>query len=176
LPVAVTRLSQLDQDIYAAIVWGMHPVDVDRLVMTMRGRFERDPDAAEIRQAMERLAKIGPLAPAAASGRAAMVSLDSSEDGEEALVVSDRGATPEEQLLEAEEERTRTDLLEAVKAAAAELPADERLYLQIVTSAADPLPAREIARSMQLPVEEVYRLKQRAQRWLANLATRLEKN
>jgi RNA polymerase primary sigma factor len=176
LPVAVTRLSQLDQDIYAAIVWGMHPVDVDRLAMTMRGRFERDPDAAEIRQAMERLAKIGPLAPAAVSGRAAMVSLDSSEDGEEALAVSDRGATAEEQLLEAEEERTRTELLEAVKAAAAELPADERLYLQIVTSAADPLPAREIARSMQLPVEEVYRLKQRAQRWLANLATRLEKN
>jgi RNA polymerase primary sigma factor len=175
LPAAITRLSQLDQDIYAAIVWGMHPVDADRLAMTMRGRFERDPDAAEIRQAIERLTKVGPLAPAAASGRSGMVSLDSSGDGEGALDVADQGATPEQQLLEAEEERTRTELLDAVKAAAAELPPDERLYLQIVCAAADPLPAREIARSMQLPVEEIYRLKQRAQRWLANVASGLEK-
>lgn len=176
LPAAIARLSQLDQDIYAAIVWNMHPVDADRLTMTMRGRFERDPDVAEIRQSVERLAKLGPLAPAIPSGRSGMVSLDAAGDGEEALVVPDQGATPEQQLLEAEEQQTRTELLEAVKAAAAELPADERLYLQIVCAAADPLPAREIARAMQLPVEEVYRLKQRAQRWLASVAARLEKN
>jgi hypothetical protein len=29
---------------------------------------------------------------------------------------------------------------------------------------------------MQLPVEEIYRLKQRTQRWLAGVAGRLEKN
>jgi RNA polymerase primary sigma factor len=176
LPAAVARLSQLDQDIYAAIIWNAHPVDADRLAMTMRGRFEKDPDAAQIRQAMERLAQLGPLVPAGASVRSRMVSLDGSGDGDDALAVPDHGATPEEQLLEAEEERTRNELLEAVKAAAGELPADERLYLQIVCSASDPLPAREIARTMQLPVEEIYRLKQRTQRWLANLASRLEKN
>ena len=175
LPAAVARLSQLDQDIYAAIIWNSHPADADRLAMTMRGRFDKDPDAADIRQAMERLAKLGPLVPPAASGRSRMVSLDSPGDDDEALAVPDHGATPEEQLLEAEEERTRNELLEAVKAAAAELPADERLYLQIVCAASDPLPAREIARSMQLPVEEVYRLKQRAQRWSASVAGRLER-
>jgi RNA polymerase primary sigma factor len=175
LPAAIARLSQLDQDIYAAVVWGMHPVDADRLAMTMRGRFEHDPDAAEIRQAIERLAKLGPLAPAVPSGRSGMVSLDASTEEGEAFAIPDQGATPEEQMLESEEERTRTELLEAVKVAAAELPPDERLYLQIVFSAADPLPAREIARSMQLPVEDVYRLKQRAQRWLADIAVRLEK-
>jgi hypothetical protein len=69
-----------------------------------------------------------------------------------------------------EEEATRAALLAAVKTAAEGLPADERLYLQIVFTANEPLPARTIARAMQLPVTEVYRLKQRAQRWLAQMA------
>jgi RNA polymerase primary sigma factor len=176
LPAAVSRLSQLDQDIYIAIVWNMHPHDADRLAVTMRGRFEPDPDANVIREAMERIAKVAALTPASASGRSGTVSLETAGDGEAALTVPDQGANPEEQLLEAEEERTRTRLLGAVKAAADELPPNERLYLQIVCSAAEPLPAREIARSMQLPVEDVYRLKQRAQRWLAGIAGRLEKN
>jgi RNA polymerase primary sigma factor len=172
LPAAVSRLPALDQDIYAAMVWNAHPADASRLAMTMRGRFERDPDVTEIRQAMERLAKAGPLAP---SARTEMVSLDSSGDDDEGIAVPDPGATPEDQILEAEEERTRSALLAEIKAAAAELPADERLYLQIAFSATDPLPARQIARSMQLPVEDVYRLKQRTQRWLAEIAARLEK-
>ncbi|SHK15063.1 RNA polymerase primary sigma factor [Bradyrhizobium lablabi] len=175
LPAAVARLSQLDQDIYAAIVWGMHPVDADRLAMTMRGRFERDPDAEEIRQALQRVAEVAPLTAAATSGRSEMVSLDTSGDDDQGIVIPDSGATPEQQLLDAEEEQTRSALLDAVKQAADDLPADERLYLQIVFSATDPMPAREIARTMQLPVEDVYRLKQRAQRWLTELAARLGK-
>src|SRR5262245_3164715 len=51
-----------------------------------------------------------------------------------------------------------------VKAAADNLPADERLYLQIVFSASEPLPARDIARLMGSPVEQVYRLKHRTRR------------
>jgi RNA polymerase primary sigma factor len=35
------------------------------------------------------------------------------------------------------------------------------------------MPAREIARAMQVPVEEVYRLKQRSQRWLKEVAAKL---
>jgi RNA polymerase primary sigma factor len=176
LPAAVARLPQLEQDIYAAVVWNLHPVDADRLATTMRGRFERDPDAAEIRQAMARLTDLVQLAPAAASPHGEGVSLDSSGEDGEGLSVPDSSATPEERLLQDEEEQTRTELLAAIKAAAAELPADERLYLQIVFAATDPLPAREIARAMQVPVEEVYRLKQRAQRWLTQIAGRLGKN
>jgi RNA polymerase primary sigma factor len=175
LPAAVARLPQLEQDIYVAVVWNLHAVDADRLAMTMRGRFERDPDAAEIKQAMVRLAGLVQLAPAAASPHSEVVSLDSSRGDGEGLSVPDDGANPEERLLEDEEEQTRTELLAAIKAAAAELPAEDQLYLQVVFSATDPLPAREIARAMQLPVEEVYRLKQRAQRWLGQFASRLEK-
>ncbi|SDN18934.1 RNA polymerase primary sigma factor [Afipia sp. GAS231] len=175
LPAAVARLPQLDQDIYTAIVWNMHAADADRLAMTLRGRFERDPDAAEIGAAMARLAELVPLAPATASPRNQLVSLDSSGEDGEGLSVPDSGGTPEDQLLESEEEQTRASLLAAVKAAAAELPPQDRLYLQIVFSATDPMPAREIARAMQLPVEEVYRLKQRSQRWLSEIATRFGK-
>ena len=172
LPAAVARLPQLEQDIYAAITWNAHPVDAIRLATTMRGRFERDPDAAEIKAAMARLAELVPLAPAV-SARNEMVSLDSSGDEGEGFSVPDSGGTPEEQLLESEEQQTRASLLAAVKAAAAELPAEDRLYLQIVFSATDPMPAREIARAMQVPVEEVYRLKQRSQRWLKEVAAKL---
>jgi RNA polymerase primary sigma factor len=172
LPAAVARLSQLDQDIYSAVVWSSHPADAERLAMTMRGRFECDPDVSEIRQALERLARLGPLV---ASARHEAVSLDDTGAGGEGLAVPDPGASPEEQLLESEEEQSRSALLAAVKSAAAELPADERLYLQIVFSATDPLPAREIAQTMKLPVEDIYRLKQRSQRWLTDIASRLGK-
>jgi RNA polymerase primary sigma factor len=105
-----------------------------------------------------------------------MVSLDTSGEDGEALAVADSSITPEENLLQAEEEQTRAGLLAAVKEAAEKLPADERLYLQIVFAAADPLPAREISKIMQLPVADVYRLKQRTQRWLSEMASRLENN
>jgi RNA polymerase primary sigma factor len=64
----------------------------------------------------------------------------------------------------------------AVKAAADNLPADERLYLQIVFSASEPLPARDIARLMGSPVKQVYRLKQRTRRWLKEMVVQLEGN
>jgi RNA polymerase primary sigma factor len=174
LPAAIARLSPLDQQVYTAIVWDKHSADPDRLAMALRGRLECDPDAAEIRMAVERVAKLAPLAPAAAA--AELVSLDTSGEDGEALAVADSGVTPEEHLLEQEEEQTRSGLLAAVKAAADKLPADERLYLQIVFSATEPLPAREISKLMHLPVEDVYRLKQRSQRWLTEIAGRLEKN
>jgi len=42
----MARLSQLDQDIYAAIVWSPHPADAAKLMQTLRGRFEKDPGEA----------------------------------------------------------------------------------------------------------------------------------
>jgi RNA polymerase primary sigma factor len=174
LPAAIARLAAIDQEVYAAIVWGGHPVDPDRIAMALRGRLESDPDAAAVRVTIERLTKITQLVPAG-SGRPELVSLDNSGEDGEVFAVADPGVDPEEQLIQQEEERTRGTLLAAVKTAAAELPPQERLYLQIVFSATDPLPAREIARTMQLPVEDVYKLKQKSQRWLAEMASRLGK-
>ena len=173
LPAAITRMSPLDQAVYSAIVWDEHPRDAERLAMALRGRLERDPDPTDIRVALARLSEVGQLAAAGASDRGEVVSLEGDEG--ETLAVADPGASPEEQLLATEEDRGRAALLAAVKSAAEKLPAEERLYLQIVFSATEPLPAREIARSMQLPVEDVYRLKQRMQRWLAEMAAQLGK-
>jgi RNA polymerase primary sigma factor len=176
LPAAVGRLPDLDQAVYAAVVWESTPKDASQLAIKLRGRFERDPEPAEIRQCLERLTKLGPMEASGPAARSATVSIEADAEEGGILALADPGANPEEELLLAEEGRTRAALLAAIRAEAANLPANDRLYLQISFSATDPLPAREIARRMQLPVEEVYRLKQRLQRWLAELAARFEKD
>ena len=72
------------------------------------------------------------------------------------------------------EEHSRAELLAAISAAAANLPSEDRCYLQTMFSATNPLPPREIASIMGCKVEDVYRLRQRARRWIAQLAERLE--
>jgi RNA polymerase primary sigma factor len=104
------------------------------------------------------------------------VSLDALLGEGGGLSIADSSPTPEDRLLLFEEEQRRAALVAAVNAAAEKLPTDERLYLQIVFSANEPLPARGIARLMGCPVEEVYRLKQRTQKWLKEITVQLENN
>jgi RNA polymerase primary sigma factor len=173
IPAAVARLASLDQEVYAAIAWEGHPVDADRLVLVLAGRLDRDPDATDITAALARIATVARLEPA---GRAArIVSLDAVAHGGGRWALADTTPTPEDWLLLAEEERSRANLVEAVKTAAAALPVEERLYLETVFAATDPLPARQIAKIMGCAVEDVYRLRQRVQRWIKEIATRLEK-
>jgi RNA polymerase primary sigma factor len=174
MPAAVARLSSLDQQIYAAIVWEGHPVDADRLTPVLVGRLDHDPGAADIAGALLRIAAVARLEPAGHSWSARAVSLDAITDGGR-LVLTDTTPTPEDWLLLAEEERSRAVLVSAIKAAAAALPPDERLYLETVFSATEPLPPRQIAKAMGCRVEDVYRLRQRAQRWIKEIAMRLEK-
>jgi hypothetical protein len=49
----------------------------------------------------------------------------------------------------------------ALREVAKTLPETERLYLQIALGGPGPLPAREVARLMQRPVEEIHRLRPR---------------
>jgi RNA polymerase primary sigma factor len=176
LPAAVARLSPLDRAVYAAVFWDSSPCDPGQLAVRLRGRVEPDPQPADILDSIDRLTGLGPLTPSPPAGARATTSIEAEGEAGRALAIADPAADPEEELLLAEEERGRAGLLAIIKAEAAQLPANERLYLQVLFSATDPLPAREIARKLQLPVEEIYRLKQRSQRWLAELATRFEKN
>jgi RNA polymerase primary sigma factor len=171
LPTAIAKLPALERAVYTATAWESCPADAQRLAAMLRGRLERDPEVNEIAEALARVTALA--RPATRSRRLESVSLDAMIEDGGAIGLADTAPSPELQLLLAEEERHRTALVTAVKAAAAELPADERLYLQIVFSAAEPLPARNIARLLDRPVEEVYRLKQRAQRWLKEVAMRL---
>jgi len=174
LPAAVARLSALDQAVYTATAWEGCPADVERLVARLRGRIEQDPDPVEIGQALTRLA--GMVRRELPARRVESISLETMVEEGGGLAIADPAPTPEDQLLLAEEERNRAALVAAVRAAAADLPAAERLYLQIVFAACNPLSARDIAKVMGCPVEDVYRLRQRAQRWMKEVAVRLEKS
>jgi RNA polymerase primary sigma factor len=175
LPAAVARATPLDQAVYAAVVWDGCPLDAARLAAALRGRLERDPDVGEIAESLARVAGLARLQREPPSS-ADTVPLDGVTGDSGSLSLADTAPTPEDWLLLAEEERSRASLVAAVKAAADHLPAEERLYLQIVFSASEPLPPRDVARLMGCPVEEVYRLKQRTQRWLKEMAVQMEKN
>jgi RNA polymerase primary sigma factor len=176
LPAAVARSSPLDQAIYVAIAWEACPLDAERLSVALRGRLESDPSTGDIREAMVRVAGLARLDGATPPRPAEAISLDGMVEEGGGLALADSAPTPEDYLLLAEEERSRAALVAAVAAAAAALPTEERLYLETVFSASEPLPAREIAKLMGYPVEEVYRLKQRTQRWLKEVAARLDKD
>ena len=174
MPAAVARSTPLDQAVYAAVVWEGCPRDADRLAAALRGRLEQDPTAADIAESIARLAGIARLERASPATEA--ISLDALLGEGGGISIADSSPTPEDHLLLFEEEERRAALVAAVNAAAEKLPTDERLYLQIVFSANEPLPARGIARLMGCPVEEVYRLKQRTQKWLKEITVQLEKN
>jgi RNA polymerase primary sigma factor len=177
LPAAVTRLSRLDQQIYAVIVWGRCPADAKRVSEALRGRSDPAPPLTEIVIALQRLAAVVALEPDDAVGhRKETISLDLLMRRDGSMLLADGTPTPEEQLLLQEEERSRAELILAIRVAAADLPAEDRCYLQTIFSATNPLPPRQVARIMGCAVEDVYRLRQRARRWIAQIAERLQKS
>jgi RNA polymerase primary sigma factor len=176
LPAAVTRLSRLDQQIYAAVVWDRCPADAKQVSEALCGRFDPTPQLTEIVTALQRLAAAVALKPDDAPGhRKETIPLDRLMKRDASMLLADGAPTPEEHLLLKEEERSRAELISAIKVAAADLPAEDRYYLQTIFLATDPLPPREIAGIMGCGVEDVYRLRQRARRWIAQIAKRLEK-
>jgi RNA polymerase sigma factor (sigma-70 family) len=76
-------------------------------------------------------------------------------------MANDSELSPEESLIHADEDHRLTAAIEALTEAMNTLPAAERLYLAIVLGESRTPPAREIARLMQRPVEDIYKLKQR---------------
>jgi RNA polymerase primary sigma factor len=173
LPAAIARLSELDQAIYEAVAWDGCAAEPARLIAVLQSRFEATLGTDDVQQSLQRISALGRLDDAP-TGQGETVSLEAVIEAG-GPVLEDPGLSPEESLLRKEEERMRAKLIAAVKEAAARLPAGERLYLQIVFSATDPLPPRDIAKQMGCEVTEVYRLKQWAQRWLKEFAAQAEK-
>jgi RNA polymerase sigma factor (sigma-70 family) len=94
------------------------------------------------------------------------VSLDHAEG-----VASDHEPSPEQSLIHADDDHRLNAAIEALTEAMNTLPAAERLYLTIVLGDSKTPPAREIARLMQRPVEEIYKLKQRVLQRLREIAS-----
>ncbi len=85
-------------------------------------------------------------------------------------LASDHEPSPEESLIHADDDHRLAAAIEALAEAMNTLPAAERLYLTIVLGDSKTPPAREIARLMQRPVEEIYKLKQRVLQRLREIA------
>jgi RNA polymerase sigma factor (sigma-70 family) len=86
-------------------------------------------------------------------------------------LANDHEPSPEESLIRADDDHRLNAAIEALTEAMNSLPAAERLYLTIVLGDSKTPPAREIARLMQRPVEEIYKLKQRVLQRLREIAS-----
>ncbi len=78
-------------------------------------------------------------------------------------------ASAEARHLRAEEDAQLAEAADVLARAIPSLSEAEQLYLAILLAHAEPLPAREIARAMQRPVEDIYKMKQRILKRLRDL-------
>jgi RNA polymerase primary sigma factor len=160
LPAGIARQGALDREVYRLVFWERIPQRADVLAAHLRARIDSVPEIAEIAAALARVAvhasvgqEIVRLVPVeAASGDLAAVE-----------------SSPEEQLFDVEREEQLAAALEVLERAILTLTAGERLYLTIALGGAAPPPSREIARLMQRPVGEIYKLKQRVLKHLRDL-------
>ena len=173
LPAAIARLSELDQAVYEAVAWNGCAADAALLVTVLHSRFEAKLEADEIRQSLQRISALGRLDDAP-TGQGETISLDAVI---EAGAHVDRrsgaqpGGKPAGQGGRAHAgrpDRGGKGGGRPIAAGRAALPAD-RVFRHRPTAAARHREADG------LRVNEVYRLKQWAQRWLKEFAARPEK-
>jgi DNA-directed RNA polymerase specialized sigma24 family protein len=107
----------------------------------------------------------------AAPASARLVSLADAPELAEDGSGSPSVASPEEITIECETETLLSTAAVVLRDVAATLPDEGRLYIEIALGGTAPVPAREMARLMQRPVEEVYKLKQQV---LKHLKSALE--
>jgi RNA polymerase primary sigma factor len=156
MPAAIARLSALDQAVFRLVYWQEKPADVRLLAEALAGLDPR-PSADDIAASLAQVRAQLPQGYESASQAARVTSLTDA-DAER----PDRdGLTPEERLIAQDDERNIAAAAAALNAVAAELAEADRLYVRIVLGSSEPLPAREIARLMERPVADIYKLKQR---------------
>jgi RNA polymerase primary sigma factor len=161
LPAAITRLSALDQAVFRLIYWER----LDAEAALLRNHLTRAGEAPLALTAIaEAIGRVRAALPsgyyAEPRGEGQMVDLSAVED----LALADFGVrTPEDDLVEGEAAGLLEQALAALHEALPRLEAVERLYLQLALSGE---PAREIARLLCLPVEDVHKLAQKLKRRL----------
>lgn len=159
-PAAVVRLGSLEQDVFKLLAWRGVPPDVESVSAALATAAE-PPSASAVKDAIATVRIHVQEARDNGGMRGRVVSV-SAMDGEAAdALLGEAETSPEDVLAARTEEEALSAALAAMRRAAERLPDGERIYLDIVLSGSDSLPAREVARLMQRPVEEVYKLKQR---------------
>lgn len=148
VPAAVLRLAPLDQELFRLVWWrGLTP---EAAASVLARRFPASSED-ELKPA---LARVHRAVPADYQPGARQLALADAPDAPDET-------TPETALLAQDEDRALGQAADALHSLAAGLPETERLYVRILLSGAADLPARELARLLQQPVEETYRLRQR---------------
>jgi len=160
LPNAVARLPELDREVFRLVNWQNVPERPELLAPYLNACLERVPDHAAIAAALLRV-KAYARAEKDARPRQTETDLTQIADAPE--------SSPEAQLVQSEEDEQLRAAVDVLNRAIDTLPDAERLYLTIVFNNAQTPPAREIARLMQRPVEDVYKLKQRVLKHLRDI-------
>jgi RNA polymerase primary sigma factor len=174
LPAEVARASPLLQAIFIEVAWRGVAPDPDRILPAVRAAQTPEPTREEVAAALAQLSD-AIVAARASEAKPQEISIDGAAGDAVMIQLRADDLTAEEQMIEAERTRRWDALAAAVRREAASLPAEERVYLDILLSASERLSAREIARQMGVPAEEIYRLQQRVQRWMKKIAAELPK-
>lgn len=165
LPAAIERLSDRDQAIFRLIYWDGHPPDAVVIVQRIVRPGEPGPTQAEVAEAIDRVREALPrgyyLEP---RGDAQTTSLSAVEDIVVASGAEDFAVrTPEQELVDREGDGLLEQALDALRQVLPKLASGEQLYLQLAMAGQ---PAREIARIVGCPVEDIHRLAQKVKRRL----------
>lgn len=160
LPVHISRMTRLEQEIFRLIQWEGASPDPSSLVPLLTHRMGETLSANAVEAALAAVRRA--LAASPVNIPARTVSIDGMEN-DPAL---GQAISPEDELIGAEGEMLLTLATQVLAEAAKALSEPERLYLRIALGGPEPLSAREVARLMACPVEEIYKLKQRVMKKL----------
>lgn len=162
-PAAIARLPTLEQEIFRRVHWQGIAADATALTRSLAESVKPPPSVESVAAALAQVQRALPSGyGSAASAPARLVSLaDAPELADDSPVAGPSIASPEEIAIEHEAVSLQSTAVSLLHDVAVALPAAEQLYIEIALGGAEPLPAREVARLMQRPVEEVYKLKQR---------------
>jgi RNA polymerase primary sigma factor len=163
LPAAIQRLSTLDQSVFRLLYWERLSSDPPVLLARLP-RAEKPLTVADVAEALARVRAELPLGYSEGRGLGQTIDISAADEGVLAGGAEDFAVpTPEDRLLEGQAAGLLEQALAALHQALPRLDATERLYLEFAMSGQ---PAREIARLMGLPVENVHKLAQKVKKQL----------
>lgn len=165
-PAAITRLEALDQEIFRLVHWQGAEPDAGKLAIVLATRVQPAPGTEAVAAALQRVQRALPGGYGGAPATRIISLSDAPELSEEGSRDGPSAESPEQIALERERESLLSSAASALRAIAATMSEEERLYLRIALAGAEPLAAREVARLMRRPVGEVYKLKQRVMKQL----------
>lgn len=166
LPAAVAKLGSLEQDVFKLLAWRRMPDDAQALSAALASAADPKPSANAIVDAIAAVRLHVEGARDSVAARGASVSLSAIEPDAADALIGGGDSSPEAALVERDEDDALAAAAAALRRARDALSDGERIYLEVVLDGGDGLPARDIARLMNRPVEEVYKLKQRVHKRL----------